>query len=416
MRLRRAALIAWGVAAAIGCAEPDIRLPDGGAADGGDLSDADLPACDMRPGEARILAAGAFHTCAIKGGEVLCWGANENGELGRPDPAVGAPAAVDGIMAPNALAAGGGRYASDPVERYYAHTCALTASSLLCWGANAAGQLGNGSLEPTHVPTPVLGALQWPIALGGFHGCAASPSREVHCWGDNRAGAVGRDPTTDCGDGEQCAVPAPAAGVDAPTVLGAGLSHTCAATADGAGVSCWGDNGDGQLARTSGGWEPRPFEDVLDDVVDLCGGERHTCALTCRGEVYCWGAGPFVGVEAAGDGPVTAPMRVEGIEDAYAIACGASHTCAVSGCRIACWGDNTYHQLGNGVGSGQAHSRIPVALRDDQCIDESNLTAGVRHTCVFSEMNAFCWGANDRGQLGSDSPDSSADPIEVPLP
>src|SRR6185436_18617230 len=88
------------------------------------------------------VAAGAFFTCArTVGGAVLCWGANENGQLGNgttnfsdasdspsPVPTVGLSSGV------KAIAAG------------FSHACALNASNaVVCWGANASGQLGDGT-------------------------------------------------------------------------------------------------------------------------------------------------------------------------------------------------------------------------------------------------------------------------------
>jgi alpha-tubulin suppressor-like RCC1 family protein len=96
-----------------------------------------------------VLAVGASHACvglAYAGG-VACWGKGGSGELGddstRDAPT---PVLVSGIsVLPVSMAAGG------------YHTCALVASpNVLCWGANDFGQLGNGDPTLAQQNTPAV--------------------------------------------------------------------------------------------------------------------------------------------------------------------------------------------------------------------------------------------------------------------
>jgi alpha-tubulin suppressor-like RCC1 family protein len=72
--------------------------------------------------------------------------------------------------------------------------------------------------------------------------------------------------------------------------IAAGRSHTCAVTTEG-GVRCWGKNEHGELG--DGTWTN---SSVPVDVAGMAGGVRyvaagwgHTCVLTWRGGVKCWG-------------------------------------------------------------------------------------------------------------------------------
>jgi alpha-tubulin suppressor-like RCC1 family protein len=76
-------------------------------------------------------------------------------------------------------------------------TCARLANGTVsCWGANAFGQLGDGTTNDSAVPirvTNLSGVRQ--IAVGGSHTCAlvetGLPSSSVHCWGSNNSGELG---------------------------------------------------------------------------------------------------------------------------------------------------------------------------------------------------------------------------------
>jgi alpha-tubulin suppressor-like RCC1 family protein len=94
------------------------------------------------------LAAGAFHSCALKtDGTVVCWGYNFNGQLGDGSTTARlSPTAVPALGGVAALAAGD------------YHSCALkTDGTARCWGYNASGQLGDGSTTNRSSNVDVLG-------------------------------------------------------------------------------------------------------------------------------------------------------------------------------------------------------------------------------------------------------------------
>ncbi|MBK7321456.1 MAG: hypothetical protein IPI82_03085 [Candidatus Microthrix sp.] len=89
------------------------------------------------------------------------------------------------------------------------------------------------------------------------------------------------------------------------------------------------------------------------------------------------------------------------------VSAGDLHTCAIAETAGAayCWGANGDGQLGNndpGVGSG-----VPVAVEVPVGVTGwSQITAGGYHTCAVAEVSgaAYCWGYNDKGQLGNNDP------------
>ena len=75
-----------------------------------------------------------------------------------------------------------------------AHTCGLTAAgAAYCWGSNANGQLGNGTIGGTSVPAgPVSGGLTFvALSAGGAHTCGVTSNGAIYCWGSNSSGQLG---------------------------------------------------------------------------------------------------------------------------------------------------------------------------------------------------------------------------------
>jgi hypothetical protein len=80
------------------------------------------------------------------------------------------------------------------------HTCGLTATgAAYCWGSNSNGQLGTGTIGGTFVPAgPVSGGLTFvSLSAGGSYTCGVTPSGAIYCWGANASGQLGDGTQTD---------------------------------------------------------------------------------------------------------------------------------------------------------------------------------------------------------------------------
>jgi len=185
---------------------------------------------------ATSIDVGELHRCArTTGGGVVCWGANNVGQLGdnstnsssTPVPVVGLTSGLIGI--------GAGRDVS----------CAVRADGTVwCWGDGSGGALGNGSSsgfaqQPVKV-SGITNAAQ--VAVGFYHACARLSTGQVKCWGSNSVGQLGT------GDATPSPTPVLVSGLSTATALSAGAEHTCALVSGDAAV-CWGRGGEGQLGQ-----------------------------------------------------------------------------------------------------------------------------------------------------------------------
>ena len=108
---------------------------------------------------------------------------------------------------------------------------------------------------------------------------------------------------------------------------------------------------------------------------------------------------------------VAAPFvaNVRATDDRGTIAAGGRHSCVLSTARVFCWGGNDRGQLGN----GELEARdTPNGIVGD--IEFAQVSAGRAHTCgVTRGGDAYCWGSDERGQLGDATTTSRSAPVRV---
>jgi alpha-tubulin suppressor-like RCC1 family protein len=136
------------------------------------------------------------------------------------------------------------------------------------------------------------------------------------------------------------------------------------------------------------------------DWIQVAAGTTHTCGIRAPGRAYCWGsdAGGRLGNSGSN---VDSPIPVEvagGTTNWVRLSAGGTHTCGLRATgRVYCWGDDSYGQLGNGVGGD---STTP-ALVNTTITDFTSVAAGDGTTCGRrANGRLYCWGRDDAGQLG----------------
>ena len=152
-----------------------------------------VPAQVPSPLKFRMAGAGDFHTCALaESGAAYCWGGNHEGQFGTGDLVSSlAPVAVSGGLSFSSLSVG------------LWHVCGTgEGGRTYCWGFNRSGQIGQSpdpvcGTEPytfpcSMTPLELPGALSFAVTSGGVeHACGVTVAGELYCWGGNARGQLG---------------------------------------------------------------------------------------------------------------------------------------------------------------------------------------------------------------------------------
>jgi alpha-tubulin suppressor-like RCC1 family protein len=344
------------------------------------------------------ISAGGTHTCALRrDGTVVCWGRNTNGELGNGTTMNSTtPVVVSGLTGIQSISAGD------------THTCALAASGVVsCWGAGTLGQLGNGSATDRTTPVSVTGlpASVRQISAGALHTCAVLATGATYCWGYNFFGQLGDGTTTNR------LIPTLIAGSNS-AVVSAGTTHTCALAAGSNLLFCWGNNFYGQLGDgTTTNRSAPTYSSAFGAVQSVSSGAAYTCVVNTTGGVRC------VGLNSGGqlgNGTTTnsaTPVTVVGLSAVAQIETGLETTYArLMDGTMRAWGANPLGQFGDGTTT----SRLTPTIVPGSAVE---LAAGQSHACSRASTGVIrCWGVNGGGQLGNGSTTNSSTPVIVTAP
>ena len=284
------------------------------------------------------------------------------------------------------------------------------AGSVRTWGANAFGQLGNGTTTSSNNPTAVAGittAVQ--VETGRDFTVVVLADGTLQVFGDNAHGQLG-DGTTTASN-----VPIAANLIDVEQVNILGTSQTVLARTTDGKVWAWGRNELGQIGNGTTTDSSVPVEVVPAlNAVDVSGGEFHSLAALANGTVLAWGlnvAGQL------GNGTTTSsqtPVTVVGVATATRVAAGGSFSLALlANGTVVAWGDNTLGTLGNGNTTDSTTQVAVQNLTGVAKIDAGTDTA----IALKTDGTVWTWGAGGSGQLGNGtSTPAQTTPVMATIP
>jgi alpha-tubulin suppressor-like RCC1 family protein len=346
-----------------------------------------------RAGNVWGLVVGDGETCSVtKLGDMWCAGRNNAGQLGDGTT-------LDAIV-PKRVAQFVYMGAAGDDDVCYTMQ---SSDNRLCSGANAHGQIGDGTTTERHGFTGAVTEHGFWISAGET---TCKYNSGVWCWGSNQYGAVGDGTTTDR--------TAPVlVGTDFVLVetSGRGL-RTCAmrrTTAQtGYSLWCWGDNTNDALG-VGPGLGPTSTVPVqvtaLGDQMRASGyslsvGTGHACAVKVDGTLWCWGRNDH---GQLGDGTTngsSVPVPVVGLDGpvrAVGVSRYGAFTCASTDTNVWCWGQNDRGQLGDGTSVDHAlPAPVLPTVGSTVSYPSNEVRSGRDYACSLNG----CWGANDHGQLG----------------
>jgi alpha-tubulin suppressor-like RCC1 family protein/endonuclease/exonuclease/phosphatase family metal-dependent hydrolase len=298
----------------------------------------DSPAKVIGTGWSSISTSGST-TCGIKDdGTLWCWGLDNYGQLGSGR----------GHVAHQPRQVGRGHHWMQ-VSSAWTHTCAVKSDgSLWCWGQNLRGQLGIGSVNRDRGRPQRVGTdSDWSsVTTGGWHTCALTTAGAAWCWGHNAFGELGDGTITGRNR------PTQVTGSTTWLQLSAAWAQTCGVTRSG-GMKCWGFNRQGQLGDGTVTNRARPAAVIGDQTwTEVTTGDGSTCGVDSSAALWCWGDDRYGQLGDAGSGqPTTTPARVAALTSPVQLtSAGWLHTCATPvGGVFSCWGNDEVGQLGNGT-------------------------------------------------------------------
>ncbi len=183
----------------------------------------------------------------------------------------------------------------------------------------------------------------------------------------------------------------------------AGATHSCGIDWAGKGW-CWGNDDKGRLGdgKDDQATEYRPVAVAgKHRFTTLTAAFSHTCGIDPAGKAWCWGSDADGKLGDGDDDQASeySPVAVAGGHTFTTLAGGNTQTCGVDTAGKAwCWGRDDRGQVGDGD-DGQGNKYVPVAVAS--AVTFTTVTAGDLHSCgVDTTGKAWCWGADYSGSLG----------------
>jgi alpha-tubulin suppressor-like RCC1 family protein len=246
---------------------------------------------------------------------------------------------------------------------------------------------------------PGAGAGLSNTCVGGPAACGV---KDAPCCAEDLCGSdlvcLPATTTCACGDRDQPCCDGTTCGANLACTGG---SCTCGAIGD---PCCGGSTCNTGLSCSSGA--------CTGGIVQVAVGRGHTCALRTDGTVSCWGHDwkPYAfGTPGMGNAVIasTTATTVPGLDTVDEIRAGEMHTCARKADRtLWCWGHNERGQLGDGTTTSSAVAVQVMGLTSVGLFD-----GGRMHTCAVGTVGTttglWCWGRGGLRGRGSNPVDQT---------
>jgi RHS repeat-associated protein len=373
----------------------------------GATEESDVPVQITSISGATQIAAGDLSLAAIVNGTLEVWGADGYGQLGD-----NTTANKDIPEQVNAFNEGTRTALTEGADTTF---LVRDDGRVMAAGANAHGQLGDGTTTERHTPEAILALHNVRSIASGTNALGASSNDTLavtwsgQLWGTgaNTDGELGNGTTTARSQFEQIS--------GLSNVIGAaeGENFSLAVESNG-NIYSWGKNTNGELGLGTTTEEHTPQQiTTLSNVTQIAATDASSFALESNGTVWSWG---YDGHGQLGDGKTTSetgPHEIPGLTGVTQIAAGHQFVIAVkSNGTVYSWGANTSGKLGDGT---TTEKLSPVQIKTLEGVDIVQVTAGKSFAAAISQSGSlYAWGSNSNGQYGNGK-EGATEESDVPV-
>ena len=310
----------------------------------------------------QVSSGEAFSMAVTATGSVYAWGDNEFGDFGipTPHPSEPLPVQVTGLSGVKQVATG-----------FEDGLALLSNGTVMGWGFNAHGAVGDGTTTPR--PTPVhISGLSGVVAVaqGEQHSLALLSNGTVMSWGQT--------------PGADQLQPAAVPGLSGVVAIAAGGFHDLALLSNGT-IMAWGEGGNGQLGNGSFNNQTTPVPvSGVSTAVGIAAGTFFSLALLRDGTVVGFGSNQYNQLGSGATSNQDLPVPVSGVSGATQITAGDQFSAALlsNGTALA-WGSNAHGALGNGT-VGTTFSVVATPTPVVGLSGATAISAGGAHTLALS--------------------------------
>ncbi|MCH2109848.1 MAG: hypothetical protein MK135_10990 [Polyangiaceae bacterium] len=292
--------------------------------------------------------------------------------------------------------------------------CSLdTQGKIRCWGVGLQGELGNSfQTSETELQLESTNSTWIDLTASSDDYCAVRDDNTVHCWGypfDEEV--LGTEVT---------ASPLPLQSQPATPTYKISTSDEvhCSLAEDGS-ASCWGDNSEGQVGVGTTFGEFNQPRSVVGNIkfTQLSVGDSATCGISLDRRLFCWGDNDDgqLGNPTLGQEEVGTPRQVGASQD-WEYITGSSQNRAFCGIKsdrsLWCWGSNDGGMLGLNSPVGSVDRPTEVAAGTAW----ATVKLGAQHACgIQDDGSAWCWGSTLSGKtgVGPTEQESLGEPTQV---
>ncbi|XP_069780317.1 probable E3 ubiquitin-protein ligase HERC1 isoform X3 [Narcine bancroftii] len=272
------------------------------------------------------------------------------------------------------------------------------------WGSNSSHQLAEGTLEKILQPKLAHGfANAKTIEAGQYCTFAVSDNGSVKACGKGSYGRLGLGDSNNQSTAKKLAFD-PHRNICKISSSKGSDGHTLAITTEGE-VFSWGDGDYGKLGHGNSATQkyPKLIQGPLLGKIVVCvsAGYRHSASVTSDGELYTWGEGDFGRLGHSDSHSRNLPSLVKDVSSVGQVACGSSHTLAVSqdGRTVWSFGGGDNGKLGHGD-TNRVYQ--PKVIEGFQGLYIRKICAGSQSSLALTSAGqVFAWGCGSCIGTGS---------------